>query len=199
MSLLIIVLISVGLTIVAIALGIAVKRITSAWLIFRSQFLVTCPADCLPAGVRVDTMHAAATAWRGAPQLRLRGCSLWPERAGCEQMCATQIMTTPENCLARTILAKWYEGKCCVRCGNPVGEAYWDACKPALLTPRNVLVECDEIPAAELPKTLETARPVCFECYVQDKVNPHPVGRALPTERGPDGRSVLTDHSALST
>jgi hypothetical protein len=185
MSLLIIVLISVGLTIVAIAMGIAVKRITSAWLIFRSQFIVTCPADCLTAGVKVDALHAAATAWRGTPQLRLSGCSRWPERAGCEQPCTAQIRTMPENCLVRTILAKWYEGKYCVRCGDPVGEAYWAPCQPVLLTSDNVMEECGQIPVAELPTSLETARPVCFNCYVRCNVNPHLVGLGSQPSEGP--------------
>jgi hypothetical protein len=179
------VLIAVGLTIVGVAAGIAIRRIASAGLIFRHQFLVTCPLDSLPASVRVDSLHAAATAWRGRPQVQLTRCSRWPERAGCDQACAAQFTTTPEDYLARTILAKWYDGKYCVCCGNPVGEAYWDSRKPALLTSGNVVEECDQIPIEELPKTLETARPVCFTCYVDDKVNRHPAGLGSQPNVGP--------------
>jgi hypothetical protein len=164
--------IAAALTIAGIAVGTGIRRTLSAWLKFRPHFLVTCPADQKAAGVAVDHAHAAWTAWRGNPKLRLSGCSHWPERAQCDQGCREQIERAPEDCLARTILAKWYENRCCVDCGEPVGAAYWNATKPVLLTPERGLQTWDEIPLEELPATLETAKPVCFECYVTAKIGP---------------------------
>jgi len=164
------VLIAVGVTIVAVAIGIAARRISGAWLQFRSRFVVTCPENREPAGVIVDAWHAAVSAWRGEPRLRLAGCTRWPERKGCDQMCLNQIGTAPENCLIRNILARWYDGKYCVRCGHPVGEAYWGESKPALLT-SGVVEQCEQIPGPQLVTILGTAQPVCFDCYVQDRAD----------------------------
>lgn len=164
------VLLAVGITLVAVAIGIAARRTASAWLRFRSRFVVTCPADRSPASVIVDAVHAAVTAWKGTPRLRLRGCSHWPERGGCDQLCLTQIRTAPQNCLVRNILAEWYDGKNCVRSGHPVGEAYWGTSKPALLM-SGVVEQCDQIPGVQLLTILGTAQPVCFNCYAQDQVN----------------------------
>jgi hypothetical protein len=85
-------------------------------------------------------------------------------------MCLAQLVAAPENCVVRNILAKWYEGKYCVFCGQPVGEAYWTALKPALV--RGAAVErCDQILDEELVETLTTAQPVCSVCYIQRSMN----------------------------
>jgi hypothetical protein len=164
------ILIAVGITFVAVAIGIASRRIAAAWLTFRSQFVVICPEDRTPAGVIVDAMHAAVTAWSGRPKLRLSGCSDWPERGGCRQTCLAQIGTAPQDCLIPNILARWYDGKYCVRCGVPVGEAYWGASKPALLTD-GVVEQCEQTPGPQLLPMLETAQPICFACYVEARAN----------------------------
>ena len=169
------VLVAVGITTVAVALGIAIRRIMEAGVRFRGQRLVTCPQDHRPAGVMVDAAHAALTAWARDPELRLTGCTHWPERAACGQPCISQIEAAPEDCLVRGILTRWYDGKYCARCGKPVEEAYWDVCKPALLVPGDVLKEWDQIPAEQLPETLETARPVCFHCFIAATTSGHPV------------------------
>jgi len=164
--------IAVALTIAGIAGGIGVRRILSAWIRFRNHFIVTCPADQKAAGVVADRAHAAWTAWRGTAELRLSGCTHWPEHAGCDQGCREQIERAPEDCLARTILAKWYADKCCVECGEPLGAAYWNASKPVLLTRERGLQTWDEVALDRLPATLDSAKPVCFECYVSAKTGP---------------------------
>jgi len=173
------VLIAVAVTLVLVALGIAAKRISAAWIEFRGQRLVTCPEDSRPAGVVVDANHAALTAWRGSPDVRLAGCSHWPERAGCGQVCLAQIEAAPHDCLVSSILVKWHDGKCCVRCGRPVDEFYWAGGQPALLLSSGVVQEWSEIPAERLPETLEAARPVCFDCYLREVERPRPVRAAV--------------------
>lgn len=163
-----VVLIAVGITMVVVGLGIAARRIMAAGVRFRGRRLVTCPQDHRPVGVKVDAAHAALTAWGGKPELRLAGCAHWPERAACGQPCISQIEAAPEDCLVRSILTKWYEGKCCARCGAPVGDVYWAGWRPALLVSSDVIKEWNQIPTEQLSETLETARPVCFQCYVRE-------------------------------
>jgi len=43
----------------------------------------------------VDEGHAAATTALGDPELRLKGCSHWPEREQCGQECLSQIESAP--------------------------------------------------------------------------------------------------------
>ena len=171
MSLLLVV-IATALAILGIAAGIWVRRVLSAWLTFQNHFVVACPSDQKASGVAIDGAHAAWTAGLGKTDLRLSGCSQWPERAGCDQRCREQIQRAPEECLPRTMLAQWREGRCCVECGQPVGEAYWTARKPVLLTSDSKLQTWDEIPLDELKLVLDTAKPVCFDCYVTAKIGP---------------------------
>ena len=129
-------LVQLGLLAVVIALAaVAIGRLVSAWLKYRGRRVITCPENRTPAGVLVDTRNAAATGLRKAPELRLSSCSRWPERAGCGQECLSQIAASPEDCLVRNILGKWYEGKNCAICGKRIGDIQWADHKPALLDP----------------------------------------------------------------
>ncbi|HWA93992.1 MAG TPA: DUF1761 domain-containing protein [Terracidiphilus sp.] len=53
---------------------------------------VTCPVDQQSAVVHIDVQHAAASVMDGSPKLRLSGCTLWPERAGCHQDCLDEAV-----------------------------------------------------------------------------------------------------------
>jgi len=174
------VLLAIGITLVAVAMGIALRRMGSAWLGFRVQLIVTCPEDQHPAGVKVDAVHAALTGWDGAPHVRLLGCTRWSAKGTCGQPCLSQIEAAPQNCRVRSILARWYEGKSCSRCGTPVGEVYWAGSPPALLISGDGIKEWAQIPAEQLPATLETARPVCFHCYLTECASLHSLGATAP-------------------
>ena len=106
------------------------------WFRYRGARAIVCPENCEPAGVSVDAGHAALTAFAGRPDLRLSSCSRWPERAGCGQQCLSQIEASPDGCLVRKMLARWYEGKSCASCGRPFGEIEWTVQKPALISCR---------------------------------------------------------------
>src|SRR5215475_12199073 len=140
---------SIGLILglVVAMLAIAAWRSASAWLRNRGPRAILCPENQRPAGVRVDERHAALSALKGTPELRLSSCSRWPERAGCGQECLAQIAASPEGCLVRNILAKWYEGKACASCGRPIGQIDWVGSEPALLGAGRVSVEWNQIPA----------------------------------------------------
>jgi len=173
------VLLAVVTTLLAVALGIALRRTSAAWLRFRGQRVVVCPENQRGAGVRVDAVHAAFTAWTGSPQLRLSGCSRWPARGSCGQECVRQIEAAPRDCLVRRILAQWYEGKTCARCSAPIGEVYWAGTQPVLLVSDGAMKQWNQIPPEELRAALDTARPVCFHCYLMECASPRQAKTAV--------------------
>jgi hypothetical protein len=145
------------------------------WFRYRGRRVITCPENLTPAGVTVDTRHAAATALGKAADLRLSSCSRWPERADCGQDCLAQVAASPADCLVRNILVKWYEGKACASCGRPIGEIDWAGSKPALLGAGQVSVEWNQVPAEKLHEVLAASSPLCFACHMANTlVREHP-------------------------
>jgi hypothetical protein len=151
---------------IGVAAGVAAWRFIRACLRYRGRWVIQCPENLHPAGVRVDARHAGVTAIGTGARLRLSTCSRWPERAGCGQQCLSQIEAAPKDCLVDHILTAWYAGKACVWCGLPFGKVDWSAQKPALLSADKTSVEWNQVPAEDLAKTLETALPVCFSCHM---------------------------------
>jgi hypothetical protein len=149
-----------------IGIGIAAGRLAAAWWRYRGRMIVDCPENHQPAGVSLDVKHAALTALRGDVKLRLTQCSRWPEKAGCEQDCLSQIECAPEDCLVRNVLVHWYQDKNCAWCGRPIGEIYLAGRKPALLLADRSSVEWSEVPAERLEQTLAVAQPICFGCHI---------------------------------
>src|SRR5881394_3546466 len=92
------------LLVMAALVALAAWRWVGPWLKFRGDRVVRCPENHRPAGVRLDAWHAASG-------LRLNACSRWPEKSGCGQECLAEIAASPEDCLVRTIAARWYQGK----------------------------------------------------------------------------------------
>jgi hypothetical protein len=155
--------------------GIALWRLASAWFRYRGSRVIICPENRRPAGVVVDAGHAAATALRSAPELRLSTCSRWPELAGCGQQCLSQIAESPEDCLVRNILTGWYRGKVCATCGRPFGDIEWNGRKPALHRPGKMSVEWNQVPADKLYEVLAASLPLCFACHMANTlVREHP-------------------------
>jgi len=140
----------------------------TAYLKFRGMRLVSCPETKEPAAVEVDAKYAAFTAPIGEEGLRLKDCSRWPERQDCGRQCLGQIVSAPEDCLVRNILTKWYEGRTCVFCGKALGEIDWLDHKPALMSPKRVTLEWNEIPAEKVPVVLQTHMPVCWDCHIAE-------------------------------
>src|ERR1044071_7851601 len=100
--------------VIAVAAAVAMWRLGASWWRYRGDRAIVCPENVRPAGVSVDAGRAALTALGGSPQLRLSSCSRWPERAGCGQECLAQIHSSPEDCLVRNIVSRWFAGKKCV-------------------------------------------------------------------------------------
>jgi hypothetical protein len=166
---------SIVMSLVAVLSGTLAWRLVSAWWKFRGSRVITCPENRRPAGVVVDARHAAATALGSAPELRLSSCSRWPERAGCGQECLAQVADSPEDCLVRNILTKWYAGKVCATCGQPFADIEWTSQKPVLLQNRKISVEWNQVPADKLHEVLAASLPLCFACHMANTlVREHP-------------------------
>ena len=174
----------IGCVIVLLAAALVAFRLITAWWKYLGDRVITCPENHRPAGVTVDSSHAAWTGLARGPHLRLSACSRWPEMAGCGQECLSQIEASPEGCLVRRILVDWYAGKACASCGQPIGEIPPAGGKPALLLAEGISVEWKQISAELLPETLAAAKPICFACHMaQTLVREHPelvVDRHLP-------------------
>ena len=160
-----------------------VPLVVGAYVRYRGARVVICPETREPAGVNVDAGHAAATASFGVPELRLKSCSRWPERAGCGQECLLQIEISPEDCLVRNMLKSWYADKTCVLCGKPFGDIHLTDHKPALMNAEGLTIEWRDVHPELLPKMLATHKPVCWDCHnMQTLIREHP---GLVFERPP--------------
>jgi hypothetical protein len=104
-----------------------------------------------------------------AKDIRLKDCSRWPERKDCGQECLDDIEASPEDCLVRTILTQWYDGKKCALCDKTFGEINWLDRKPALMSLGNPSREWSEIPPEEIWNVLGTALAVCWNCHMAEK------------------------------
>jgi hypothetical protein len=140
----------------------------AAFIRYRGKRIITCPETREPAAVEVDARHAAATAALGEVDLRLKHCSRWPEKRDCGQECLLQIEISPEECLLRNIVAKWYEGKSCVLCGKAFGEINWLDHKPAIMDVQGKTLEWGEIAPEQIPAAMESHTPVCWNCHVAE-------------------------------
>jgi hypothetical protein len=75
---------------VIIAFGlffVALPVAYDAYARYRHKTIVTCPEEQGPAEVSFDAPRAALGAALATSMLRIKGCSLWPRRAGCNQRC----------------------------------------------------------------------------------------------------------------
>lgn len=56
---------------------------------FRSPRMLSCPETGGTAEIGIDASRAALTSAFGKPLLRVKSCSLWPEKERCRQDCLT--------------------------------------------------------------------------------------------------------------
>jgi hypothetical protein len=82
-----------GLVLVAI-LGVALLYVLMPLVVdtlrrYRSPSMISCPETGGRVEVGIDASHAALTSAFGRPLLRVKSCSLWPERERCKQHCLT--------------------------------------------------------------------------------------------------------------
>lgn len=126
---------------------------------YRGRRVITCPETNDGAAVSVDAVHAAFSG-----ELRLSNCTRWPERAGCQQLCLSQIAESPESCLVRSIVTAWYAGKSCVSCGRPIETISWHEAPPAILKRDGTSCEWKDVPVQDLPRLFKSSYPLCWYC-----------------------------------
>lgn len=136
-----------------------------AYVKYRGVRVVTCPETQRPVAVRVDAGHAAVSAAWDHTELQLCECTRWPERAGCGQECVKEIASAPNDCLLRSILARWYAGKNCAYCEKPIA-IFTHAQQPALRHPDGHTFDFNAVPAEQLVAHLNDYAPVCFDCHL---------------------------------
>ncbi len=54
---------------------------------YRNKRVMTCPETEGLAEVDIDSRRAALTSAIGRPLLRIKNCTLWPKRKGCDEEC----------------------------------------------------------------------------------------------------------------
>lgn len=62
---------------------------------YRYRKVITCPEAHSLAEVNIDAGKAALGAAVGRPVLRVRNCSLWPKRKGCDENCVGENWSAP--------------------------------------------------------------------------------------------------------
>jgi hypothetical protein len=128
------------------------------WRLYHGTHVITCPENLAPAAVKVATFSPA--------DLHLRSCSRWPEMAGCDEACLTQLESAPRACALHTIVTEWYDGKQCHFCGSDIGKIAWHERPPALRMPDGATREWKEVAPQDLPLVFASAEPVCWTCHV---------------------------------
>jgi hypothetical protein len=153
--------------IVAVYAGIALR----SYLRLRGTRVVICPETHKPVAVKLDAMHAAATAIWEKPELALKTCTRWPERKDCDQACTGQIAAEPEGTLAFQIARKGFADKSCALCRRSLPPLQHGGPAPGLLNTASSdhsIIAWDELPAEALPVAFETQLPVCASCQVAE-------------------------------
>jgi hypothetical protein len=135
---------------------------------YRGNRIVTCPETNAPAGAKINAALAAGTWLVTQPRFVATACSRWPERAGCDQACAPQVETSPEDTLVRNIVAKWYGERTCTYCAQPIRDIGRAGVTPALLGPNDELHQWNDIPAEDLPQVLSSPVAVCAPCELAE-------------------------------
>ncbi len=149
------------LLVIAAVVAAATAWFARRYFALRGKRLVECPETREFTAVDIRAGRAAL----GRP-LDLSDCSRWPERHACGRECLAQIERAPADCLVRTVVTRWYEGKSCAVCHKPLGEIDWLERKPGLIDASGVSRPWPDVPAEQLPQAMASHQPICFDCYV---------------------------------
>jgi len=128
---------------------------------YRGTRVLTCPDNHEHVAVRVALLT-------GGPTPRLKTCTRWPEKEGCDQACVHQLDTAPRRTLVQAIATDWYTGKTCAFCWNAIEDIVWHERPPALRTPDGATRQWKDVAPQDLPDVLATHLPVCWRCHVTE-------------------------------
>jgi len=146
-----------------------VRLVITELVRFRGKRLITCPDTLTPEVVQLKTPRAVVSSFFGEPSFRLKDCSRWPEMRKCDQACVRQIEAAPLGCLIRNMLDRWYAGKACALCRQPLGHVDWYEHQPAVRDQEGMTREWRDIPATSIPEVLSTHQSVCWNCHVAER------------------------------
>ena len=168
---------SFSILLVALVVVVYLAIAVATWWRFRGARVVTCPETGHAAGVTIDLGHAMASAVWERADLRIAACSCWPERRGCEEACVTQIEASPSGTSARTMAARFFEGRPCVICQRRIGPLTGAALQPGFMdTVTREVVPWTLVPTADLPDAIARRRPLCPECTLAESSRgPYPI------------------------
>lgn len=156
-----------ALLIVAVLAYLLASGFLKTYRMYRGVRVITCPENLQPAAVRVAAFDAAKWfAVSGENDLHLRTCSRWPEMAGCDEACLSQVSADPKSCLVHTIVTAWYAGKHCAFCQRAIGEIVWHERPPAVRLPDGRCMEWKDIAAENLKGVFAKADAVCWACFI---------------------------------
>lgn len=156
-----------ALLIAALAAYLVFSGFLRTWRIHRGLRVLTCPETLQPAAVKVAAFDAAKWfAVSGEADLHLASCSRWPEKAGCGEECLAQVEADPQAGLVASIVARWYDGRSCHFCGDPIGPIVWHERPPAVRLGTGTTREWKEIAPQELPHVFATGAAVCWPCHL---------------------------------
>ena len=153
---------------ILVLLFFVIRRTFQSFVKYRGLRVVTCPETKESVGVKVDAAYAALTSITDTPDLRLKACTRWPERHDCDQDCLLQIAANPEGTLYWNMMVNWYEGKACVYCATIFSKLEWSDRKTALMDAQHNLCAWLDVLPQQLPNTLATHQPVCWNCYIAE-------------------------------
>jgi hypothetical protein len=154
-----------GIIVISLAAWILLSGFLKTWRLYHGVRLITCPENLETAAVNVAAFDAAKWfALSGESSLHLERCSRWPEMAGCEQECLSQIEAAPLSCRLQSVVTSWYAGKECNFCGREIGRIVWHERPPAVRMSDGSLRTWKEIAPADLPKAFVGGEPVCWAC-----------------------------------
>lgn len=70
--------------------AVVVPIVIDVYRQFRDRKVITCPQTHDRAGVSLNTGLAALGAAVGRPVIRVKRCTLWPLRKGCDEQCVAE-------------------------------------------------------------------------------------------------------------
>jgi hypothetical protein len=143
------------------------QRAGGALMIYRGIRVITCPETAQPAAVGLAAWPVAVSAVLRTP-LRIRECSLWPERRECDQACVQEIQATPAESLVTTILARSWQDKSCICCGAPLKKVRPGRHQPCLMGPALKMIEWRDISPQNIPEVAATSGLVCRTCRIAE-------------------------------
>ena len=163
------------LTIIALLYVVAAA---TAYVRMRGVRVVDCPETARPAAVTISAARAAVSAICEQPGLRVAQCSRWPVQTACNEACTAQVAAAPRATLASSIVKRWYAGKTCALCLEPIAPPPAMGAQPGLLnlalTQPPDTVTWRDVPADALPSLLSTHLPVCARCHVREQFGAPP-------------------------